>query len=382
MSNNISLTSSMQSNLRALQQTASLLEQTQSRLSTGKKVNSAIDDPIAYFTARSLTDRASNITELQDVMTQAIRTINAADKGITGVDDLITQAKGIAKDAQTADNTQDSVKLTVGTAVDANEIEMGDTTFVAVSSSSSDSASAGVAFEVGDSSAETARNLATAINSNDWSEEDFTWKASVTGSVVNVEKIDNSNKMNVDAVVADITVPGTVTAALEKAEESSLESLQKEYNSLRSQMTQLAKDSGYKGNNLLDDESLVVKFENNTLDVKGFDATAVGLKITEATTWTDDVANIDADLALLETASKKLSAESAKMSNNLNTISVRQSFSTSMINTLTEGANDLVLADMNEEGAKLLMLQTQQTLAMTTLSMASQNAQSVLRLFN
>jgi flagellin-like hook-associated protein FlgL len=52
-----------------------------------------------------------------------------------------------------------------------------------------------------------------------------------------------------------------------------------------------------------------------------------------------------------------------------------------MISTLTGGADKLTLADMNEEGANLLMLQTRQALSTTALSLSSQAAQSVLRLF-
>jgi flagellin-like hook-associated protein FlgL len=52
-----------------------------------------------------------------------------------------------------------------------------------------------------------------------------------------------------------------------------------------------------------------------------------------------------------------------------------------MINTLQTGADNLVLADMNEESANMLMLQTQQALGVSSLSISAQSAQSVLRLF-
>ena len=69
------------------------------------------------------------------------------------------------------------------------------------------------------------------------------------------------------------------------------------------------------------------------------------------------------------------------MSNNLAIVNTRLDFTTNMINTLQKGADNLTLADMNEEGANLLMLQTRQALGTTALSLASQAAQSVLRLF-
>ena len=65
----------------------------------------------------------------------------------------------------------------------------------------------------------------------------------------------------------------------------------------------------------------------------------------------------------------------------MNIITIRQDFTSSMINTLQTGSDNLTLADMNEEGANMLMLQTRQSLGTTALSLAAQAAQSVLKLF-
>ena len=76
-----------------------------------------------------------------------------------------------------------------------------------------------------------------------------------------------------------------------------------------------------------------------------------------------------------------LRTESSKLANNLSIITARQEFTQGMINILKDGAAGLTNADMNEEGANMLMLQTRQALGTTSLSLASQAAQSVLRLF-
>ena len=76
-----------------------------------------------------------------------------------------------------------------------------------------------------------------------------------------------------------------------------------------------------------------------------------------------------------------LRTESKTLSNNLSIITAREDFSAQMMNTLNDGAARLTEADMNEEGANMLMLQTRQALGTTSLSLASQAAQSVLRLF-
>ena len=84
----ISLTASMRSNLLSLQQTQSLMDTTQERLSTGKKVNSAIDNPSSYYTAQSLTNRASDLSSLLDSMGQAVQTIQAAKANAFSVSSL------------------------------------------------------------------------------------------------------------------------------------------------------------------------------------------------------------------------------------------------------------------------------------------------------
>jgi flagellin-like hook-associated protein FlgL len=92
---------------------------------------------------------------------------------------------------------------------------------------------------------------------------------------------------------------------------------------------------------------------------------------------TDD----DTAITALDTARDTLRTKSNTLSSNLSIITARQEFTQGMINVLKDGAAGLTNADMNEEGANMLMLQTRQALGTTSLSLASQAAQSVLRLF-
>ncbi len=92
MSNNISLTASMRSNLLSLQNIAGQVDLTQNRLSTGLKVNSAIDNPSSYYTAVSLNNRASDLSALLDSMAQGIQTIKAATEGLEAGAKLLEQA--------------------------------------------------------------------------------------------------------------------------------------------------------------------------------------------------------------------------------------------------------------------------------------------------
>ena len=90
---------------------------------------------------------------------------------------------------------------------------------------------------------------------------------------------------------------------------------------------------------------------------------------------------ITADAALMDTAISTLRTNTQTLAANLNIITTRQNFTDEMISTLQTGADNLTLADMNQEGANMLMLQTRQSLGTTSLSMSSQAAQAVLRLF-
>src|SRR5438128_175943 len=99
MANEIVLSAGVRSNLLALQSTASLLAQTQQRLATGKKVNSALDNPINYFTASSLNNRAGDIGGLLDGVGNAVQTLKAADNGITAIKQLVQTAQAVARQA-------------------------------------------------------------------------------------------------------------------------------------------------------------------------------------------------------------------------------------------------------------------------------------------
>ena len=109
---NITLTSGMRQNLFSLQGTAKSMDVTQNRLSSGKKVNSALDDPIAFFAAQGHTQRSNDLAIRKDEMSEAIQTIKAADNGISAVLDLIASAKSLAQSALANQNTSERDDLT------------------------------------------------------------------------------------------------------------------------------------------------------------------------------------------------------------------------------------------------------------------------------
>jgi flagellin len=118
MSSGITLSAGVRQNLLALQDTASLLATTQNRLATGKKVNSALDNPINYFTSQGLSNRASDLNSLLDTIGQAQQTLQAANTGLTSLTSLVQSAKAIATQAQqSAKGGVNYTNITGGTAI-------------------------------------------------------------------------------------------------------------------------------------------------------------------------------------------------------------------------------------------------------------------------
>lgn len=268
--NDITLAGGMRTNLIQLQMVTSLQSRTTQRLSTGKRVNSAVDDPAAFFAAQNHTNRANDLSARKDSMGEAVQTVKAALQGIDGVTKLIEQMKGLAASARSA---------------------------------------------------------------------------------------------------------GTADRA----------TLAAQFDALRDQIDALSGDAGYKGTNFLADGDLVVDFNedaSSTLTISGFDATVGGdLNITAAANdWVADT-DIDGAVADLDDALTELRSQAKTLSSNLSVVTTRQEFTTDMISTLTEGADQLTAADLNEEGANMLALQTRQQLGIQALSLASQAQQSILRLF-
>lgn len=374
----ISLTASMRSNLLSLQQTQSLMDTTQERLSTGKKVNSAIDNPSSYYTAQSLTNRASDLSSLLDSMGQAVQTIQAANEGIEAITDFVQQAKALANTAR--DNATVKGTTSSGTYTAADNTKNITVKIEGVADQDID-----VTLEDTDSLEQAATKIAAALNDSTDGVKDAedTVIGDFTATVENGQiKISNSKGIvaNVSGTISGITFNGEIG-------NSTRTTSMKQYNEILDQIDQLAKDSGYKGVNLLQDNDLKVVFNEDrssylTINGTFADTSDEGLKISRAEDWTNpDNEAIDASISELENAITSLRNMASEFGNNYSIVENRENFTESLINVLEEGSDKLTLADMNEESANMLALQTRQQLAINSLSLASQAAQSVLSLF-
>ena len=398
----ISLTASMRTNLLSLQNTQSLMDTTQERLSTGLKVNSAIDNAASYYTAQSLNNRANDLNALLDSMGQGIQTIQAANEGIEAITDFVEQAKAIANSARDVASKTDikglqtkfsqdpktaadtSLKFTV-TRTDGTNLDQKLPGAIQAVNDAMDT-------ELGNKSLEDyVSAVKTAIEAGgeefakivDIKVDDKTGKITFTAKAgYNIEATGAGDLAGLgkDPDTGDPIDKVTSTVAVN----TDRQKYALQFNEILEQIDNLAQDSGYKGINLLQMNTLTVIFNedrSSQIEVKGVDASSVGLMLDEAVNNWQTNEDIEASIAQTEEAISSLRIMASDYGNYYSIVQNRQSFTKILVNVLTEGADNLTLADMNEESANMLALQTRQQLAINSLSLASQAAQGVLQLF-
>ena len=414
----ISLTASMRTNLLSLQNTQSLMDTTQERLSTGLKVNSAIDNASSYYTAQSLNNRASDLSALLDSMGQGIQTIQAANEGIEAITEFVEQAKAIANSARDAASKTDVKTLNAKfsdlttpqtpktSAATALTLEIkkvnGDKVEALGSSDEHDKAVTAAltklnaklaAGELGDKDAaafKAAVDAAMKEFTGTVLEDVMEFSISADGKVSLTAKAGyqiaakgagefaGQGDKAADTGLAGDTATSTVNVNTDRQKYA------EQFNEIMRQIDKLAKDSGYKGINLLQMNTLTVIFNedrSSQIEVKGVDASSTGLKISNPVdSWQTDE-DINKSITEAENAISELRIMASDYGNYYSIVQNRQDFTKNLINVLTEGADNLTLADMNEESANMLALQTRQQLAINSLSLASQAAQGVLQLF-
>jgi len=375
----ITLTAGIRQNLLSLQRTSADLTTTQEHLATGKKVNTAFDNPTEYFTSQSLTNRSNDLSALLDQIGQAQQTLDAANNGLTGLTSLLEQALSTAQGAQqagfdTAAVTTGSIDLSSGNVPASGGnllINVGASTYtVAITASESlsniEAAINGTA-GLGSSGAVTAsddtKHLVLTANNTSTT---FTVDANATSAALGV---------TADASTNNTAAPTSTTRT----------SLQSNFNALLSQIDQLAGDASYNGVNLLNGDNLKVLFNEigtSSLTISGvtFNSSGLGLSSISAGGFQSN-ATVAATETVINAAISKVRAQTETFGTNASTIQTRQTFEKNMINTLQTGAANLVVADQNQESANLLTLQTQQQLEISALSIANQANQSVLKLF-
>ncbi|NNM74705.1 flagellin [Enterovirga aerilata] len=496
------ISSAVRSNLLALQNTTAQQGIVQNRLATGKKVNSALDNPTNFFTASSLNNRASGLNALLDGMSNGIKTLEAADNGMKAITKSIESMQANIRSAR-SDKSFKGASYTIsaaatgsltfsGGAVGSSPISVAIPAATGVVSATLTGAggftnrgAGGAAGDVGQAGSFTIQaaglNGGTAVSVSVAADDDIdevitkinaaldgvaTGDGGITASksggqlvltgtsgnnitvasstsnllsdlgfgtgntastngntgqaaidaLVNTinttsgltDKIKASNdggKLRIENLSTDdLTVVGASATAVTGGTGSSnttkiggnevRKNLISQFNDLRTQIDKLANDASFNGINLLKADKLKLTFNEegtNNIEIQAKDvkgnvraiSTATGsLEIGEATAdeFSDDT-KLDARLDALSKSLTTLNTQASTFGSALTTIQTRQDFTKNMINTLQSGADALVNADLNEESATLLALNTRQQLSQTALSLASQADQAVLRLF-
>ncbi|MGB0748805.1 MAG: flagellin [Magnetospiraceae bacterium] len=297
----IALSAAIRSNLLALQTTQSLVDRTQGRLSTGLSVNSATDDAVKFFQAKSLSDRATDLLERKSAIDQGVQALETALRAAESIENLTKQIKGIV-DASRSSSASQRAEYTSQITELATQIEklVNDASYQGLNLLNASTAQLNVRFSEKSDSKLTVNGV----------------NFQVSGYFFN-----SANAIASAATFADVITSIGFTQDL----------------------------SVY---NLSDGDDLAT-----------FNLAA------------------DAALESLDFTIANLRAKSANIANNVAILQVRSEFTQEYTDVLETGAGLLTLADLNEEGANLLALQTRQSLGIQALSFAGQAEQSVLGLF-
>ena len=384
---NITLSAAVRQNLLSLQGTATLLATTQERLATGKKVNTALDNPTNFFTAAGLDARASDISNLLDSIGNGVQVLQAANTGITSLSALVDTAKSIANQVL----QQPSGYLTRSTITSAAVLPVGSTssnlvdgTAIKANETLTFAASGGLpALTVTFGATESLAQLNTALAPGDL-------QASLDSSN---NLVFTANNDNASSTIGALTLGAAGTATFGAAtapvpdpvSQATRASLVTQYNQILTQITTTAQDASFNGINLLNGDSLKMVFDEtgkSTSTITGviFNPTGLGLKPLAAGTDFLDNNSTNSVLTALNTASITLRSQASAFGANLSIVQIRQEFNKNIINVLQTGSSALTLADSNEEAANSQALSTRQSIATSALALANQSQQSVLQL--
>jgi flagellin len=312
MAGEVVLSRGIRTNLLSLQSHSANLEIGQERLATGKRVNSALDNPLNYFQSDGLRQRGRELGNLLDQMNIGLETLKITGKAIEGLQRLAESAIGILKNAaSTTDNAQRT--------------------------------SARVSFE----EIKTQMNQLVA-------DANFNGRNLLNGGVAGAFdprydlRVSFNESLTTQIDIKSINLRATLAGNPPIAAGSSATQV----------VTPIAPDA-----------LAPTGFPPRT-GATDYDSGALG------------DATLQRDLGYLQSYVSTIRGAASNFGINLTVLQNRQQFTKDAILTLNVGADGLVLADQNEEGAKLLALQTRQQLSTQSLSLANQADQAVLRLFN
>jgi len=408
MANDVTLGAAARQNLASIQSTSKLLGRTQTRLSTGLKVSSAVDDAVAYFQGRALGDRAKDLMEVKDGMVGAVGTIKTAMTALENVEKLLSQMKGIALaakgepdalarhrlylqyseirdqvDALAGDSHHNGMNLIGNPANDLSvplsptgvtpvtKLDIPGITITAASlgldaqtidvthSSYNSTPAVKTAFDNWANSMLSGTAAGNAMATNTTVTGMGVYKALATGGIWALYS--NADGMS---YMDSVDNWANMTGAMQNKAVASLQDF----------MT-----TGGSNGDTVDD--LATGLPDATFTSANYPGLTVSLLEHPWEDATHYLGNIDIDIAAVDAAITTVRSTMSKLGANLALLQVRGQFNENMANVATEGAAKLMNADLNEEGANMVALQTRSQLGLQALSFGGQADKAVLELF-
>jgi flagellin len=402
----IVLSASVRQNLLSLQSTAELLSTTQNRLASGKKVNTALDNPTNFFTAQGLDNRASDINNLLDAIGNGVQVLQAANTGLTSLQKLVDTAKSIANQVlqtttgYTVKSSATSLAPTGGAGTAADLTNAGTNSLNTKTFIFTPATGAATTITLGTAAGNV--NSISAFNAALTSAGlGLTASLASDGSITLTSANDNASQSLTSGTTAaanTIAISGTDTATLvtpaggaagqplaDANSQATRASLVGQYNNIIAQITTTSQDASFNGINLLFGDDLKLTFNEtgkSTLNITGVTYDAAGLGLGPLVAGTDFLDNKSANavIAKVSAASDQLRSEASSLGSNLSIVQIRQDFAKNLITVLQTGSSNLTLADSNEEAANSQALSTRQSIAVSALALSNQSQQSVLQL--
>ncbi len=386
----ITLSAAVRDSLLSLQNTTVLINRTQGRLASGLAVASAIDDPIRFFEAKTLSDRASDFDEKKSGIDQGISTLTAALDGTEAIDAIVRQLKGLAVSAKSA--TASTIGELVSQFNDLrNQIAnlARDTDFQGLNLINGTGEKLTVEFSTDTSSTLVVNSVDVTDGGAGLAIRNAVTAGELSGAVFNVS-YDFATGLTVSTgSTLSITYAGqsaftfgsagsytfeygthTVTVSVGSAGQASATFTTTQTLAAGTTFTFTIASAG----NIVADS---VEFAGVLTGLSVTVGNVTGQYVVDAA-FTTQVNSVITDL---QSALDTLRTKSKTLGSNVALLQTRLEFTENYVNTLQTGADKLTLADLTEEGANLLALQTRQQLGIQALSFAGQAEQGILALF-
>ncbi len=320
MTGNITLTSSQRGSLLSLQDTSRLSERTTLRLSTGRSVNSVSDGAVAFFRARALNNRANDLNDRKNDISQGVTALNTALEGTDAVDSLLKQLRGVVEGARSSTTTERQ---------DANDQFLN--ILNQISELTNDTSYQGL----------NLLNNTKNVLSVRFSDR--------TQAIINIKGFDfNASTFSTRSIFYHTGINGI---------------------SFANAPTVFSRDGKVSSSVA----TVFSAFLGSVPEAAFVSFTNIGLN-------NERIASLDTFIKRIDQAISRVRSNAATLGNNAAVLETRLNFTTRYVARLQAGGDSLVLADLNEEGANLLALQTRQQLGVNGLSLASQQQQAVLSL--